>query len=229
MKKVLFIDYDGTLHDSDAKYAARLEGILGLDGMQIWQAYLHVHRGIVHVQYPEKHDDFFFHQRLLFDYLKKPYDDKVAHTLAGRFRQAQQETWKNPSFYPDTLPFLNQVKENHILCLTTGDYAPEKAKALEKAGGASYFSYTFDKDHLGLKGRSNSYYSNAVMSTKSRPEDVLVIGDSLEHDIAAAKGAGLAAVWVNRRGIVLTENLPSPDFEAKDLMEVLTYILKDKS
>jgi HAD superfamily hydrolase (TIGR01549 family) len=224
MKKVLFIDYDGTLHDSDAKYARRLDGILGLDGMQIWKAYLHVHRGIVHVKYPEKHDDFFFHQRLLFDYLNKPYDDRIARTLAGKFRQAQQETWENPSFYPDALPFLNKVQENHILCLTTGDYAPEKAKALEKAGGASYFSYAFDKDHLGLKGHSNSYYSNAVMSTTSRPEDVLVIGDSLEHDIAAARGAGLATVWVNRRGIPLAENLPRPDFEAKDLMEVLGYI-----
>jgi HAD superfamily hydrolase (TIGR01509 family) len=192
--------------------------------MQIWKAYLHVHRGIVHVQYPEKHDDFFYHQRLLFDYLKKSYDDKVARTLAARFRQAQQETWGNPSFFPDAIPFLNKVKDKHILCLTTGDYAPEKARALEKAGGASYFSYTFDKDHLGLKSSNNSYYSNAVMSTKSRPEDVLVIGDSLEHDIAAAKGAGLATVWVNRRGIPLTKNLPRPDFQAKDLMEALSYI-----
>jgi HAD superfamily hydrolase (TIGR01509 family) len=224
MKKVLFIDYDGTLHDSDAKYARRLDGILGLDGMQIWKAYLHVHRGIVHVRYPEKHDDFFFHQRLLFDYLKKPYDDKIARTLAGKFRQAQQETWENPSFYPDALPFLNKVKESHTLCLTTGDYAPEKAKALEKAGGATYFSYAFDKGHLGLKGHSNSYYSNAVMSTKSRPEDIFVIGDSLEHDIAAARGAGLATVWVNRRGIPLAENLPRPDFEAEDLLQVLGYI-----
>jgi HAD superfamily hydrolase (TIGR01549 family) len=224
MKKVLFIDYDGTLHDSDAKYAAKLDGILGLEGMQIWKAYLHVHRGIVHVRYPEKHDDFFFHQRLLFDYLKKPYDDRVARTLAGRFRQAQQETWRTPSFYPDTLPFLNKVRKNHILCLTTGDYAPEKAKALEKAGGVSYFSYAFDKDHLGLKGHSSSYYSNAVMSTKSHPKDVLVIGDSLEHDIAAAKNAGLAAVWVNRRGISLTENSPRPDFQANDLWEALSHI-----
>lgn len=223
-KKVLFIDYDGTLHDSDARYAARLEGILGLDGMQIWKAYLHVHRRVVHVQYPEKHDDFFFHQRLLFDYLKKPYDDKIARTLAGRFRQAQQETWTNPIFYPDTLPFLNKVKDKHILCLTTGDYAPEKAKALEKAGSAKYFRYALDKDHLGLKGHSNSYYNNAVMSTKSRPEDVVVIGDSLEHDIAAAKDAGLATVWVNRRGIPLVENLPRPDFEAKNLKKVLTYL-----
>ena len=224
MKKVLFIDYDGTLHDSDAKYAAKLNGILGLNGMQIWKAYLHVHRGIVHQRYPEKHDDFFFHQRLLFAYLKKPYDDKVARTLAGKFRQAQQETWINPSFYPDTIPFLSKVKDKHILCLTTGDYAPEKAKALEKAGGVSYFSYTFDKDHLGLKGYSSSYYNNAVMSTKSRPEDVLVIGDSPEHDIAAAKGAGLATVWVNRRGIPLIENSPRPDFQAKDMLEVLAYI-----
>ncbi len=224
MRKVLFIDYDGTLHDSDSKYAAKLDGILGLDGMLIWKAFLHVHRGIAHVQYPEKHDDFFFHQRLLFDYLQKPYDDKIARTLAGRFKQAQQETWENPSFYPDTILFLNKVKQNHILCLTTGDYAPEKAKALEKAGGKSYFSYALDKDHLGLKSSSNSYYNNAVMSTKSRPEDVLVIGDSLEHDISAAKGAGLATVWVNRRCIPLTENLPKPDFEARDLREVLIYI-----
>lgn len=231
MKKVLFIDYDGTLHDSDAKYAAKLDGILGLDGMQIWKAYLTVHRGIVHTQYPDKHDDFFFHQRLLFDYLEKPYDDNVARILAGRFRQAQQETWTHPSFYPDALPFLNKVRDKHVLCLTTGDYAPEKAKALAKAGGVNYFSYAFDKDHLGLKGHSNSYYKNAVRATKSCPQDVLVIGDSLEHDISAAKGAGLAAVWVNRRGIALAENLPKPDFQAKDLTEVWEYIegLRGKS
>lgn len=224
MKKVLFIDYDGTLHDSDAKYKARLDGILGLNGIDIWRAYLHVHRGIVHTQYPEKHDDFFFHQRLVFDYLKKPYEEKAANELAGKFRQAQLETWATPIFYPDALPFLNKVKDKYILCLTTGDYAPEKAKALEEAGDMSYFTYVFDKDHLGLKGHSNRYYSNAVMSTNSRPEDVIVIGDSPEHDIAAARGAGLSTVWVNRRGIVLTENLPRPDFEARDLQEALTYI-----
>jgi HAD superfamily hydrolase (TIGR01509 family) len=224
MKRVLFIDYDGTLHDSDTKYKDRLDGVLGLNGIDIWMAYLQVHRGIVHTQYPEKHDDFFFHQRLLFDYLKKPYDEKAANELAGKFRQAQLETWTSPIFYPDALPFLNNVKEKHILCLTTGDYAPEKAKALEKAGGVSYFSYVFDKDYLGLKGHSNSYYSNAVMSTNSRPEDVIVIGDSPEHDIAAARGAGLATVWINRRNIVLTENLPRPDFEVRDLREALTYI-----
>ena len=224
MRKVFFIDYDGTLHDSDAKYTAKLDGILGLSGSEIWKVYLQVHRGIIHQRYPEKHDDFFFQQKLLFYYLKKPYDDAEAHKLARRFRQAQEECWTNPIFFPDSLPFLNKVKENHTLCLTTGDYAPEKAQALEKAGGVKYFDYAFDKDHLGLKGHSSSYYSNAVMSTKSRLEDVLVIGDSLEHDISAAKSASLATVWVNRRGIPLTVNSLRPDYQARDLGEVLNYI-----
>lgn len=224
MYRVLFIDYDGTLHDSDAKYAAKLDGVLGLSGMVIWKAYVHVHRRIVHLRYPEKHDDYFFHQELLFEHLKRPFELAAALDLAARFREAQEECWTKPVFFPDALPFLNRVKEGRVLCLTTGDNAPEKVQALETAGGKIYFTYALDKDRLGLKGRSPSYYSNAVMSTKSRPEDTLVIGDSLEHDIAAARSAGLATLWVNRAGRALAENCSAPDYQARDLTEALAYV-----
>jgi len=225
MYRVLFIDYDGTLHDSDAKYAAMLDGVLGLKGLDIWRAYLHVHRGIVHPRYPEKHDDYFFHQKLLFEHLKKPFELAAALDLAERFREAQEECWTRPVFFPDALPFLDRVKDGHVLCLTTGDNAPEKVQALEKAGGKRYFSYALDKDRLGLKGGSPSYYRNAVMSTKALPEEVLVIGDSLEHDMAAARRAGLATLWVNRKGHALAENRPSPDHQVRDLTEALAYVV----
>ena len=219
----LFIDYDGTLHDSDAKYAAKLDGILGLSGSQIWEAYLWVHREIVHRQYPEKHDDSLFHQKLLFEHLKQPYDAGEAQRIADRFWEAQEECWTKPSFFPDTFPFLNGAKEKHLLCLATGDYAPEKAEALEKAGGRSYFAYAFDRSQLGVKGES-SYFKNALITTNSRPEDGVVIGDSLAHDIVAAKAAGLTTVWLNRKGIPGVTTPPRPDYEARDLLEVLTYI-----
>ena len=111
----------------------------------------------------------------------------------------------------------------HILCLTTGDYAREKADAVEKAAGRSYFSYIFDHTHLGIKG-SSAYFENALMSTNSRPGDAVVIGDSLEHDVAAAKGAGITAVWVNRRGMSPPGDSPAPDYEASNLFEVLEYL-----
>ena len=223
MSKVLFIDYDETLHDTHAKFAVRLDGIYGLSAEQLINAYLAVHRGIVHLQYPERHDDFFFHQRLLADYLGKPYDEDEAQKIARRFKEAQEECWTNPTFFPESLHFLDKVKERHILCLTTGDYAQEKVDALEKAAGRSYFSYVFDHTHLGIKG-DRTYFDNALMSTNSLPDDAVAIGDSLEHDIAAAKEAGIATVWVNRRGLSPIDNSPNPDYEARDLLEVLDYL-----
>lgn len=223
MSRILFIDYDETLHDTWSKFALKLEGIYGLSAREVMDAYLTVHRGIVHTQYPGKHDDFFFHQKLLSDHLGKPYDENEAHRMALSFKEAQEACWIQPNFFPDTFNFLDKVKERYILCLTTGDYAREKADAVEKARGRSYFSYIFDHTHLGIKG-SSAYFENALMSTNSRPGDAVVIGDSLEHDVAAAKGAGITAVWVNRRGMSPPGELPAPDYEARDLYEVLKYL-----
>jgi len=223
MSKVLFIDYDETLHDTRAKFAIKLDGIYGVSADKIMDAYLAIHRGIVHIQYPEKHDDFYFHQILIAERLGKPYDENEALRMAKMFQEAQEECWTNPIFFPETLNFLDKVKERHILCLTTGDFARPKADAVEKAAGRSYFSYAFDHTHLGLKG-SSDYFKNALMSTNSRPEDVIVIGDSLEHDVAAAQEAGIAAVWINRRGQSPLSNSPRPDYQAEDLFEVLDYL-----
>lgn len=223
MSRILFIDYDGTLHDTDAKFAVKLDGIYGLGAEHVMYAYLTVHRGIVHQQYPDKHDDFYFHQKLIAEHLGKPYDKDEARKMARRFKEAQEECWTNPIFFPESLHFLDKVKERYILCLTTGDYAQQKAAALEKAAGRSYFSYAFDHTHLGIKGGS-AYFENALMSTNSLPENTITIGDSLEHDIAAAKGAGITTVWVNRRGLAPLGDSQMPDYQAKDLFEVLDYL-----
>ncbi|MDY6893691.1 MAG: HAD family hydrolase, partial [Chloroflexota bacterium] len=222
MSKILFIDYDNTLHDTDAKFAPVLDGVYGLSSEQLMETYLLVHRRIIHQQYPEKHDDFFFHQKLIHEHLNRPYDETEARRIASMFKEAQEETWTSPLFYPDTLEFLDKAKENHILCLTTGDFAQKKAKALEKASGKSHFSYVFDNNNLGMKGGS-SYFKNALSSTNSRPEDVIAIGDSLEHDIIAAKEAGIKAVWINRKGLPHVTTSPGPDYQARDLIEVLGY------
>ena len=224
MRRVLFIDYDGTLHDTDSTFAAGLDGMYGLSGQTVLEAFISVHRKIVHLRYPDKHDDLFFHQKLLCEHLNLPYDETEARKIARRFREALEQTWLNPSFFPDSLQFLQSVKDKQILCLTTGDNAREKSDAIEKAAGKNYFTYIFDQTHLGIKGSSSTYYENALVATKSRPGEVIVIGDSLEHDIAAAKEAGIATVWVNRKGLTPAGDFPLPDYQAGDLLEVLTYL-----
>ncbi len=219
MSKILFIDYDGTLHDTDTKIGNQFEGIYGLSSEEVIEHYVRVHLDIVHPQYPEKHDDFLFHQKLLYERLNRPYDHDEAQAMAKRFEDVHWSRWTNPLFFPDTLPFLDEVKEEHILCLTTGDYALEKAEALEKVSGKNYFSYVFDHTHLGIKG-GNEFFSNALMSTNALPEDAVVIGDNPEQDIAAAKEIGILTIWVNRKGIPIDSLTVKPDYHINDLLEV---------
>lgn len=222
MPRTLFVDYDGTLHDSDSVYDARLDGVLGMKGIEFWQAYISLHREVVHSRYPERHDDFEFHLRLLFERWGRPPSEEQTRAIARRFQEAQEECWKAPLFFPDSLLFLDAAKEwGYCLCLATGDYAAEKARALEEAGGKKYFDYAFDRTHLGLKGES-AYFEQALVITATRPEEAVAIGDSLSHDIEAAKAAGMATIWVNRQG--MARGSVQPDFEVENLLDALMCI-----
>ena len=137
------VDYDNTLHDSDSKFTAKLDGIMGLEGRVLWDVYLKkAHRDIVHKRFPEKHDDGVFHCKLVFEYLHKPYDRSVANDLMRRYKEAEEECWKNPKLYPETIPFLNHLKVRKCtVCLITGGHAVEKARGIEKSGSRKYFNY----------------------------------------------------------------------------------------
>jgi len=223
MSRVLFIDYDETLHDTYSKFRLKLDGIYGLSAVVVMEAYMAVHRGVVHTRFPERHDDFFFHQRLIADRLGVQYDEEQALEMGRRFKEAQEATWTTPTFFPEALYFLDRAKERNVLCLTTGDHADKKVRAIERVSGRTHFTYAFDHTHLGLKGTS-AYFRNAIMSTNSSADEVVVIGDSLEHDIAAAKAAGIMAIWVNRRGQAGARDSVKADFEATDLLGVLDYL-----
>ncbi len=225
MSRVIFVDFDGTLHDSDGKYAAVLDGVFNLSGGYLWNSYLYIHRQIVHRQYRERHDDFTFHMQLLLDHLGQPYDEAVAQELTARFRRAQTSCWEDPSFFPDSLPFMNVVKEKgHKICLSTGDFAQEKAMSVERAGGRSYFDWTFDPLNLGVLKGELDFFRRALTLSSSLVEDAISIGDSLEHDIKPAKSLGMRAIWVNRDGNPLPKDFPKPDHEARDLLQAVDWL-----
>jgi HAD superfamily hydrolase (TIGR01549 family) len=51
--------------------------------------------------------------------------------------------------------------------------------------------------------------------------ECLVVGDTLESDIAAARAAGIRSVWVNRSSAASLADSPRPDWIARSLCEVL--------
>ncbi|WP_455364161.1 HAD family hydrolase [[Eubacterium] cellulosolvens] len=222
MKPTLFIDFDNTLHDSDSKYKVKLDGLLDMRGLELWDFFLNkVHRQEVHKRHPEKHDDLRFHILLLLEMLGYNDDSAIIEKLESAIKAAERECIENPSYFPDAFPFLKKTKRaGYRLCLATGPNSVEKGEVLETRMSQKIFDHIFGEDILRCVKSDKIYYQRALQAANAEPSLSVMIGDSIMTDIAPAKQAGLKTIWLNRTGIRLEQNLVTPDYVVENLAEV---------
>ena len=225
MRCLLFVDFDNTLHDTDSKYVSRLDGLLGFDGYFLWDVFLNrIHR-MVHVRYPERHDDLRFHVELLLEALGRSVEVRDVDRFMEALEKAERACWTDPTYFPDALDFLRKAKgAGYILCLTTGPNSAPKARALEERISFKVFHHVFGEDTLGCLKSEPEYYRRALKATGGEPSSTVAVGDTLSTDIAPAKMVGLKTIWVNRKGLDPGERGVKPDYTVKDLDEALKYI-----
>lgn len=65
-------------------------------------------------------------------------------------------------------------------------------------------------------------FDEALRLGEASAAEALMVGDSLEHDIAGARDAGIRSVWVNRAGHPRRAGDPEPDHEIGDLAALLS-------
>lgn len=225
MNCFLFIDFDNTLHDTDSKYVNELDGLLGFDGAFLWDMFLNrIHR-MVHVRFPERHEDLRFHVELLLKALGRRVSSKDVEKFMEALDRAERACWREPSYFPDAFNFLKRAKDSGcILCLTTGPNSTFKAQALEERISFKVFDYVFGEDTLGCIKSEPEYYRRALNVTGASPSSTVTIGDTLSTDIAPAKIVGLRTIWVNRKGVDPKDIDVRPDFTVKDLDETFRVI-----
>ncbi len=64
-------------------------------------------------------------------------------------------------------------------------------------------------------------FAEALRLGEAAPAETVFIGDSMEHDMAGARAAGIRAVWVNRHGRARAPGDITPDHEIRRVGEVL--------
>ncbi len=198
--EVVLVDYDNTLSDSDGAFARAFEGFLGWSGKKFWRIYLdELHRGVVHRFFPEKHDSVSFHARLVSNYFGVAYSPQLEESLYARFVEGERSCWQRPVFYEDVQEFFARIRAAGVrVGLATNSYSKEKARAVSKALGEEVFDYVFDENCLGARKTERVFYERALERVNASPEQVVMVGDSLIHDVLPAVEAGLWAIWVRR-------------------------------
>ncbi len=221
MIRHLLLDFDRTLNDSDYVYEKNLDGFFGLSGQEVLQHWEEIHRRILAKEPREKHEDLDHHYELMLERWRKEDPETMKEELKKRIKAAQEECWDATELFEEAIPFLNRVKDaGHTLHIATGDYARQKADAIERQGGRVYFDWTFDEGVLGVGKGKRAYFDQALQKLGVAPREALVIGDSLVNDIGPATKAGISAIWVRRKEEKQRKSV-EPDVTVTTLMEAL--------
>jgi len=101
--------------------------------------------------------------------------------------------------YPETEEVLKELKKNYKLVLISNTDSLSVPQLIEKFKLSEYFDGFIYSFETGLLKTNPEMFKKALDIVKLKPEEVLMVGDSLETDVLGAEKAGIKAVLVDRR------------------------------
>lgn len=89
---------------------------------------------------------------------------------------------------------LSELRRNHVLgALTNGNADVSKTPI------GHHFDFAFKAEDVGAAKPEPELFLAALEHQSARPEEVVHVGDSHDHDIVGADRAGLRSVWLARK------------------------------
>ena len=85
------------------------------------------------------------------------------------------------------------------MCVASNAFYHQQVKRLSLAGIAPYIDHYFISERLGADKPSKAFFDGCLVSLVGiRPDECIMIGDSLTADIAGGVNAGIPTIWFNR-------------------------------
>jgi len=124
--------------------------------------------------------------------------------------------------YPETRGVLEALRDVRAAILSNADHEHVAA-----------WDFTLPVEFVLISESVRAYkphrrvFAHALERLGLAPHDVLHVGDSDVDDVKGAREAGLRVAWVNRDGRRRRSDVPAPDFEIRDLSELLQLLRHD--
>jgi HAD superfamily hydrolase (TIGR01549 family) len=151
--------------------------------------------------------------------LQQVFSEHDAHPgLADEAMQVFAHARNKVTFFDDVMPALDVLKEHYVLGSISNGFADIAAIGLSQ-----HFSVSLAAHQFGCAKPDPKIFCAMIEHLKLSPNELMYIGDDLRLDVQGAQQVGMAAAWVNRRGLALNDmGLDiKPDLIVKDLQELL--------
>ena len=95
---------------------------------------------------------------------------------------------------------LSQHAQCHLATNAEDSTEAQIRLALKRAGLSEYIGHVFCRENLDVGKADPSYYQKITDKLNVNPEQVTMVGDSLERDVHQALKVGIKAFWFNPNG-----------------------------
>lgn len=118
-------------------------------------------------------------------------DDLAAHLNAYYL----EHRFDDVELFPEVVDALALLGRSYVLgLLSNGNGYPERSGLW-----GTFDAVVFSQDH-GVEKPDRRLFDVAAAEVGCRPDEVVMVGDSLRNDVRGAQNAGWRAIWLNRDG-----------------------------
>lgn len=209
--KHLFFDLDHTIWDFDANAKQTLQQLhldlklvdRGIDDFdRFYKTYI-VHNEKLWARYRNgyiKQEELRIKRMWLTLLDFKVADEELARQLNEMFLQLLPT---RTLLFPQTIDVLEYLTAKcYQLHIITNGFEKTQHSKLKNCGLDKYFQQVITSEGSNSLKPQKAIFDFALLKAEALPHESVMIGDSLEVDIAGAKNAGLDQVHVNFNGIV---------------------------
>ena len=146
-------------------------------------------------------------------------DEELTRQLSELFLQLLPS---RTLLFPDTKETLDYLAEkNYHLHLITNGFDVTQHSKLKHSGLSKYFEKVITSENSNSLKPKKEIFDFAFEKTGATPKESLMIGDSMEIDIAGARAAGMDGVHVNYNRVQQSFKPTYTVFHLKEMREFL--------
>ncbi|KAA6319011.1 Pyrimidine 5'-nucleotidase YjjG [termite gut metagenome] len=214
--KVISFDYGGTLDLPGTHWFTFLWELVQVNFSQdipvtkeeFWEAYVY---GEQHLEYEIVSPDAGLLETLMhkcryeIDYLAEKgllpdASEEGRKQTAQDFAAYVAKTIREGSSYKESAEVLSRLSKIYQVNVVSNYYGNLKT-VLAEAGFLPYITHAVDSTVVGIRKPDPRIWQLVIELSGCRPEQMLVVGDSMKNDILPAQSLGCATAW-------LTQNVP---------------------
>jgi putative hydrolase of the HAD superfamily len=149
-------------------------------------------------------------------------DAAVAHAAASWYRTNR---FHGLELFTDAVPVLDLLRatlpqpHGRIGVITNGPAEVQRAK-IELLQVARHVDFIIISGEFGVWKPDPAIFAEALRLGEAEAKEAVFIGDSVEHDMAGARSAGIRSIWVNRADRPWTDAAPPPDHQIQALSDL---------